>query len=388
MDRDALERLLDQRRAEADAIATNLVDLEAEPAAVLVKAGTLEGRSADAGEQCRQALEVLWSDLSALRSHLDKATAAKSAGWRGDTDELRRLLTTASVVLETTTLAASDRSATGPTVVSTTLSVEKLLKRINERYATAAVIIGSMTEAAAKSAPLLTRGRAVAGELFPAERLPLEAKLDAAADLALTDPLALADSLADLEEAVVAAEAAARLAASARVELPARLADAEVTLTALDESIRLGADALAEARVKIANPAGLLEPLDAVSLIDHGDRALRPWLARLTEAATQNPRAAHAGLEAWRAVADGALDQARRVEAANQAPLAARNELRGRLEATAAKARARGLAERPAVLATYQAARELLWTAPCDLGDAAAAVEAYRVAVEDEEARS
>lgn len=385
MDRDALERLLAQRRAEADALTTNLVDLEAEPAAVLVKAGTLEGRSAQAGEQCRQALDALWADLTALRSHLDAAAAAKSSGWRGDTEELRRLLTSSSVVLDTTTLAASDRSATGPTVVSTTMSVEKLLERIKERYSTAAVIIGSMTEATAKSGPMLNRARRAAAELFPAEAAALNAQADAAADLALTDPLALVDALVPLEEAVEGAEASVRVAAQARAELPERLADAEITLSMLDETIRVGADALAEARMKITDPVGLLEPLDALSLIDRGERALRPWLARITGSAAANPRAAQAGLDAWRTVADGALVQARDVVAANEAPVAARNELRGRLDAMAAKARGRNLAEIPDVAAAHTRARDILWTAPCDLGDAAAAVEAYRVVLDANE---
>jgi hypothetical protein len=61
--------------------------------------------------------------------------------------------------------------------------------------------------------------------------------------------------------------------------------------------------------------------------------------------------------------------------------LSRRDELRGLLDAYKAKAARLGAAEDPGLAARYDQARELLWTAPCDLTAAADAVNGYQQAV-------
>src|SRR5439155_12599799 len=61
--------------------------------------------------------------------------------------------------------------------------------------------------------------------------------------------------------------------------------------------------------------------------------------------------------------------------------LARRDELRGRLEAYRAKAARLGYAEHDALTALHAQARDLLWTAPCDLRAATRVVFAYQQAV-------
>ncbi|MEW1843451.1 hypothetical protein AB0392_36375, partial [Nonomuraea angiospora] len=58
-----------------------------------------------------------------------------------------------------------------------------------------------------------------------------------------------------------------------------------------------------------------------------------------------------------------------------------RDELRGRLGACQVMAVRKGLAEDPAASELFERARVLLWTAPCDLTRAAAAVETYQRAI-------
>jgi len=55
-----------------------------------------------------------------------------------------------------------------------------------------------------------------------------------------------------------------------------------------------------------------------------------------------------------------------------------RNELRGRLNAYRAKAAARGLAEHPELTTRYARARDLLFTAPCDLRASTRSVHGYQ----------
>ena len=59
-------------------------------------------------------------------------------------------------------------------------------------------------------------------------------------------------------------------------------------------------------------------------------------------------------------------------------PLDTRNELRGRLDAYHAKALAIGLAEDERLTQVYERARALLFTAPCDVVEAEAAVREYQ----------
>jgi hypothetical protein len=58
-----------------------------------------------------------------------------------------------------------------------------------------------------------------------------------------------------------------------------------------------------------------------------------------------------------------------------------RDELRGLLDAYRAKAGRLGAAEDPGLAQLYAQVRELLWTAPCDLRVASAAVTSYQQAV-------
>ena len=88
-----------------------------------------------------------------------------------------------------------------------------------------------------------------------------------------------------------------------------------------------------------------------------------------------------AALEAW-------TDNAERLQRDNEAclhanlvPIAARNELRGRLDAYRAMAHDRGLIEDHEVSRRYDAAHDALFTAPTDLVEAAALVRQYREAL-------
>ncbi len=76
--------------------------------------------------------------------------------------------------------------------------------------------------------------------------------------------------------------------------------------------------------------------------------------------------------------AEDELHRARESLTAVTAPLAVRAELRGRLDAYKAKAARHGLAEDPLLIERYDAARRMLWSAPCDLRVAEQAVLRYQ----------
>ncbi|GAB3685819.1 hypothetical protein GCM10028832_46820 [Streptomyces sparsus] len=83
-------------------------------------------------------------------------------------------------------------------------------------------------------------------------------------------------------------------------------------------------------------------------------------------------------LESLEQRAEDELERARDSLSAVTAPLAVRAELRGRLDAYKAKVARHGMAEEPMLVERYDAARRLLWSAPCDLRTAEQAVLRYQ----------
>ncbi|MFB6438096.1 hypothetical protein ACFCVY_15170 [Streptomyces sp. NPDC056411] len=78
--------------------------------------------------------------------------------------------------------------------------------------------------------------------------------------------------------------------------------------------------------------------------------------------------------------AEDELQRARESLTAVTAPLAVRAELRGRLDAYRAKAARHAVADDPLLVERYDAARRMLWSAPCDLRAAEHAVWRYQQA--------
>lgn len=86
-------------------------------------------------------------------------------------------------------------------------------------------------------------------------------------------------------------------------------------------------------------------------------------------------------LESLERRAEEELVRARESLSAVTAPLAVRAQLRGRLDAYRSRAAQADRAEEPELVERYDAARRMLWTAPCDLRAAEQAVLRYQRAV-------
>jgi hypothetical protein len=134
--------------------------------------------------------------------------------------------------------------------------------------------------------------------------------------------------------------------------------------------------------------------LDAVAELGARGEAARTLAARCTDRIAGAPRLAvpavanlgpvpetQAELDAFEARLDRVAAALRRVEEAYGAPLAERDELRGRLKGYQAMAQATLRSEEPGVLARWDEAYAILWTAPCDLPRARAAVARYQQVV-------
>lgn len=132
-------------------------------------------------------------------------------------------------------------------------------------------------------------------------------------------------------------------------------------------------DASAEARQKIAGAESLPAPLPADKV-----EALRVWLGRLETRYHEGILEPVAiGLRNWNTAAENCVSEEGAIRDANRGPLDARNELRGRLDALKAKARAYGVAEDDGLVELAQEAEKLLYQRPAVIDRAAALVKAY-----------
>ena len=126
-------------------------------------------------------------------------------------------------------------------------------------------------------------------------------------------------------------------------------------------------------QAKIIHNLPVCLPLAAEELTE-----LELWLGRLVtkfEAGLIPP--VRVGLTNWIERVQRDLSAARSALAANQLPLATRQELRGRLDALTAKALAKGKAEDPILADLAVRSRQVLYTSPTDLNLAMTLVKIY-----------
>ena len=265
-------------------------------------------------------------------------------------------------------------------------------RRIDDR--TGAPLAADLAEAVALVDELIRR---VAGALDHSDTSNVarhEARMSVETDLAVAERLAaeLGDQVraaADLRRELTrltssqvsggASTSTPELDDAALAELRASAARLRVDLEATDRERRAAVDAcsaatasldrlraleadaraaVAECVDRFADPPRLGVPsVDAVEL-PPADLAGRPW-----------PQARPMA-EAFLRTVDRLERALRHVIDVNTAPRRDRDDLRGLLQAYRDKADAHGAAERPDVDAAYRAARDVLWSAPCDLGRA------------------
>ena len=202
----------------------------------------------------------------------------------------------------------------------------------------------------------------------------LERRLDELGDAIVMDPMSVTALDVDAVEAAVdelgrRAEAAEHF----RIEALAHVATARALLDELRDAERAAAEAHREVEIKIAAPRVVVP--DAPPLSDDLTTEL-DRIGRLID--EQQWHGASVTLADWTEHATRAARCATECAEANRAPIAARNELRGRLDGYRAKAYRLGAIEDVDVSELYEAARVALFTAPTDLMEAADAVGRFR----------
>jgi hypothetical protein len=365
-----LDTTLADLRFACERIGANLLDVELDPASELLDG--LQGVSAARWSAAGETLLELWRCHGLLEQLLARADAVRGTRGRvnaGRLAELDELLNGASIVVSAGPAAVTQRTLLG----TARCTPRELVARMSPAFADANAALAEITRAWDELTPRLAVARDALDEaseraaaLGDAEIAALEGPRKRHAELTATlahDPLAVsAEEVEALEASLAAANRDLAGAGALRDELEQRLGRARALVQAIENARAEAIAARTVAEARILAPA-LVEAPDRTDL----DAALERVQSL---AAAGRWREADAELTRWHARADALLDQARAAVAANRAPVLARNELRGRLDAYSAKAARLRLVERSDVAELRDQARRALFEAPTDLARA------------------
>jgi hypothetical protein len=378
--------------AERDAIQANLLELDSSFGKQLLAGAELTGETRRRWDATAATLATLWQVYEAYSAAVDQAAEAAAARHLGPRElaALSALLTGRSVRLASGPAPLAGRDLADPGREDLTLATA--VARMRGAFSTVTEVVASAehvwTEVAgrldvagaelARATPLAaTLGdEALTGDLSSAQD-----KLGRLRDTLNSDPLALWQggtvdtSGADrLRERVAAAMARVdeliRLRDEARQRVGEVRAAASAARAARDDAVaawQRAAEKIAVAALPPppAEPADLSARLAGLGPLMDGGR----W-PRLASELDLLGRELAAATSSFKEAERGAVSA-----------LARRDELRGLLGAYKAKAARLGAIEDAALAERYDRARGLLWTAPCDLTAAEAAVVGYQQAV-------
>jgi hypothetical protein len=396
-DRAGLDAELDAAQEAVARASSSLVDLESHPGYGLLRPGGFTGRSARRRDETLATVAELHRDLALYRRAVTAARDARGGRGRPSADELAAAhdaLHGESVTLAEEVVPLQRRGLLGAGSEVTRTSADALLARMTAAFDAATRVVADVAAVwEAVAAQLGPAGRALDALRAEVAALPeagvdvarWSERLEALRAAVLTDPLAhtgtatpvAAAALAEVESGLADAREELREARALRAGLDERVAaltarvDALVTVESATEAVAAEVARLVVAVPGLPTPRRRAPELRAAVRDAHGRARAGRWdeASAGFAAASQDLDAATAQAHADRAVLGGLLDR--------------RAELRGRLGALRAKAGARGRSEDLALDALHTRARELLWSAPCDLAAATVAVRAYQRGLEE-----
>jgi hypothetical protein len=397
LSREEVDRALDRLGADSDRIAASLVEMDGHAGHQLLRGASLAGDTARRWAEASAAMATLWEQFATYRGLVDRAREVRARRARPGDDELAELtalLTDPVVELDSQQVPIERRGLTGAAEVTQRITLDDLLGRMNSAFTMVTDVLAT-AEAAWSAAigrldPLAQDLRAVsvraesvaaADRGVAAEVSRLDADLDAARELVLTDVLTAAskDPLPGIATRLGALRTRLAELVAVRDSFDGRLAALDRTLSDIEAAEATARQTYTAVQDKILNP-GLPEPAA------DGSARLRPRVQALLgkrDAGDWAGLAAEA--DALDRVAADTLDAARRSLRAVGGLLDRRAELRGRLEAYRVKAARLGYGEDLALEKLHEQARGLLFTAPCDLPAATRALNRYQQALQDRE---
>ena len=378
--------------AERDAIQANLLELDSSFGKQLLAGAELTGDTKRRWDATAAALATLWQVFSAYSAVVDQAAeaAARHLGPR-ELAAISGLLTGRSVQLASGPAPLAGRDLADPGHEDLTLATAVARMRGAFRSVTEVVsaaehvwteVAGRLDAVGAELARVTPLAAALGDEALTGNLTAAQGKLARLRDTLNSDPLALwqpggtvdtsgADRLAERVTAAASRvdelarlrdEAHQRVAAVAAAAAAARSAREDAVAAWQQAAAKIAAGALPPPPADLADLSGRLDGLGSMLADGRWTR-----LASELDLLDRELATATAGFKG--------------AERAVVAAMAKRDELRGLLGAYKAKAARLGAAEDAGLAERYDQARDLLWTAPCDLAAAEAAVAGYQQAV-------
>ena len=410
MDRDEVDRALARLGAEHEAIETSLLALQDHAGRRLLEGAELTGVTKERWTSADASITLLWAYFDAYSDALRSAREIRSRRrWssREDLVELTELLRGESV----TVAGSATATANAPTLhgnsgkLSERFSLVTLVERMNDLYASS---LDMVVAADAVWSALPARIDLLAAELQRTRRLAHSVGVRPGEHPAGDDLERITHALTSLRERVIsdplafwrqaqgssapgggkpdttAYDREARALEDVRREIDAVLTvrqDAEQRLMRLRDVLSRADRTLAEARTARGEVLAKIAATE-VPVVGGPPTVLQEQVAAASEFRRHGQwHRLSPLLESLERKAEDELLRARESLTAVTAPLAVRAELRGRLDAYKAKVARHGLAEDPFLIERYDAARRMLWSAPCDLRVAEQAVLRYQQAV-------
>jgi len=392
MTRDQAAAAIQAAVAERDAIQANLLELDSSFGKQLLAGAELTGDTRRRWDAAAATLATLWQVFSAYSAVVDQAAeaATRHLGPR-ELAAISGLLTGRSVQLASGPAPLAGRDLADPgreelTLATAVARMRGAFSSVTEVVSAAehvwTEVAGRLDTVGAELARVSTLAATLGDEALTSDLTKAQGELARLRDTLNSDPLALwqpggtvdtsgADRLAERVTAAASRvdelvrlrdEAHQRVAEVATAAAAARSAREDAAAAWQRATAKIAAAALPPPPAGLADLSGRLDGLAALlaagrwtrlaSELDLLDRELATATARFREA-----------------------------ERAVVAAMAKRDELRGLLGAYKAKAGRLGAAEDATLAERYDRARDLLWTAPCDLAAAEAAVAGYQQAV-------
>ncbi|MFF4750008.1 hypothetical protein ACWD5R_07905 [Streptomyces sp. NPDC002514] len=412
LDRDEVDRALARLAAEHEAIETSLLALQDHAGRRLLEGAELTGTTRDRWTAAEASITLLWAYFDAYAATLRTAREIRARRrWssRDDLVELTGLLRGEAVTMAGSAAAAAHAPAlAGPGRLSQSFTLAGLVDRMNELYASS---LDMVVAADAVWSALPARIDLLSAELQRTRKLAHSVGVRPGEHPAGDDLERITRTLTRLREEVVSDPLAhwvpapgssapgggrpdttvydreARALEDVRREIDAVLTvrqDAEARLIKLRDVLSRADRTLAEARTARGEVLAKIAASE-VPVVSGPPTALQEQLVTAAEYRRQAQwHRLSPLLESLEQKAEDELLRARDSLTAVTAPLAVRAELRGRLDAYKAKVARHGLAEDPLLVERYDAARRMLWSAPCDLRVAEDAVLRYQRAAAEQ----
>lgn len=394
-DIEQLDAGISQLRSALAAVQEALVELDGDRTRQLLAATALSGETKERWQRADQELQLLWKWLLAVSDLLAGVTERRGskpslppAQLESLAAELRR---PAAELLSDTPLPEALRASKRPaSLAALTTAMSRSVEQIEEvvtnaerawdRLVPRLAEIDSSAAAVERSA--LDGGVRTPNDLGVARRLIAELRQQCT-----SDPLSIrGDPLITIAQSLERAQVAVEQALRARDELDGRLAASLADGERASQELELARNRQRDSAQKISGAEEGLADIDAsASELHKLQSALRDAAAA---AAAGDRDGAARSLAAIQERSAAVLDRARRLCANAGGELASRDELRGRLDAYRAKARAIGRGEDLELEELYQQAIGELYTAPCDLPRCTTLVVAYQRALSPGAARS